>query len=100
MGKIYVDKIWLKGKKLFAQAENGVTVSYDLSQFKGFRNASPEQMQHYTILNDTSIYWPALDEDMNLEGMFYDNHQCQLTPTEDSVVFRPMLEPNESATEH
>lgn len=33
------------------------------------------------------LYRPELDEDINLEGMSYDNHLCSLSPSEDTVVY-------------
>lgn len=87
MAKIYVDKIWIDGKTLYAMAESGDIAQYDLTQFKGFRNATQKQLDDFEVVSPSSIYWPSLDEDINLEGMFYDNHLCKLTPTEDGVVY-------------
>ena len=56
---------------------------------RGFRHASPSQLGNFTVVNDKDIHWPDLGEDINLEGMLYDNHLCLLTATEDSVLYRP-----------
>ncbi len=94
-----VIQIWLDHKSLFAKTDNGLVASYDLSKFKGFQNATDEQLSHYVVLRGKDVYWPQLDEDINLEGMFYDNHLCPLTPTEDSVVYHPVPESGDFAAE-
>lgn len=85
----------LRGGLLYAETEKGERAVYDLKKFKGFRNASPEQLRHFTIIGGCDLHWPDLDEDINLEGMLYDNGLCQLTKTEDSVVYRPVSESND-----
>lgn len=99
MNKINVTRIWLSGHTLFAESENGDTASYDLSVFKGFRNATPSQIDDFKVIGGKDIYWPQLDEDINLEGLFFDNNLCQLTPSEDSVVYRPLHEDSECVAE-
>lgn len=99
MAKYYVTRIWTDRTNLYAETDRGEVAMYDLSKFKGFRKASPEQLRHFVVLGEKDIYWPQLDEDVNLEGLFYDNHICPLTPTEDSVVYRPAPEGNDCLAE-
>ena len=99
MSKLYVVRIWIDNGSLYAMADNGKVASYDLSEFKGFRTANSKQIHNYIVLNGSDVHWPDLDEDINLEGMFYDNHLCQLTPSEDSVVYRPLPENQDCVAE-
>lgn len=87
MKKLIVTRIWIDGNSLYAETDNGKTASYDLSAFRGFKDAQPSQLMNFEVINGNCIHWSELDEDINLEGMFHDNHFCQLTPTEDSVVY-------------
>ncbi|HCJ47013.1 MAG: DUF2442 domain-containing protein [Prevotella sp.] len=89
MDKLYITRIWLDGHHLYAMTESGEIADYDLSTMRGFRHASPSQLGNFTVVNDKDIHWPDLGEDINLEGMLYDNHLCLLTATEDSVLYRP-----------
>ena len=79
----------MDGHHLYAMTESGEIADYDLSTMRGFRHASPSQLGNFTVVNDKDIHWPDLGEDINLEGMLYDNHLCLLTATEDSVLYRP-----------
>lgn len=99
MGNIYVTRIWIEGHHLYAATDKGLEAKYDLSKFKGFRNATQNQLNDFTVLGGHDIHWNELDEDINLEGMFYDNNLCQLTDTEDSVVYRPVPESNDCVAE-
>lgn len=89
MDKLQVTRIWILGGRLYAETTSGKEASYDLGRFRGLRNATPKQLRNFKIIGGKDIYWPELDEEINLEGMFYDNDLCHLTETEDSVVFRP-----------
>lgn len=89
MDRLYVTKVWIDNGRLFAETDHGVRASYDLANyFKGFRHATPSQIGNYKV-DRNGIHWPELDEDINFEGMFHDNHLCQLTAEEDSVVYKP-----------
>lgn len=99
MGKLYVTQLRVDHKCLFARTDEGLTASYDLSRIRGFRNATPDQLDHFVVVDGKDVYWPQLDEDINLEGMFYDNHLCPLTPTEDSVVYCHTAEGEDYAAE-
>ena len=46
-----------------------------------------QNLKDFQIVGNKSVYWPELDEDINLEGMFYDNHLCALSSSEDNVVY-------------
>ena len=98
MNILYVTRIWVDNGRLYAMTDNGLTATYNLSEFKGFKDATPQQLQHFVVEYD-DIHWPELDEDINLEGMFYDNHLCNLTETEDSVVYRPLPESHDCVAE-
>ena len=87
MDKIIVNKIWVDGQTLHAVSSTGMEASYDLHRFKGFRHATKQQIDDFQIVGEKSVYWPELDEDINLEGMFYDNHLCSLSPSEDNVIY-------------
>lgn len=87
MSKIFVNRVWVDGQILHAVSTTGEEASYNLQQFKGFRHASNDQIKDFQIIGNKSVYWPELDEDINLEGMFYDNHLCALSPSEDNVVY-------------
>lgn len=89
MDKLQVARIWILDGKLYAETTSGKEASYDLLRFKGLRNATSKQLRNFKIIGGKDIYWPELDEEINLEGMFYDNNLCPLTETEDSVVFHP-----------
>ena len=89
MDKLYITRIWLDGHHLFALTESGETANDELSTMRGFSNASHSQLGSFPLVNGKDIHWPDLDEDINLEGMLYDNHLCLLTATEDSVLYRP-----------
>lgn len=99
MSKEYVTRIWVEGTHLYALTKQGKTASYNLASFKGFRRATPQQLRNFVVLNGTDIHWPDLDEDINLEGMLYDNGLCPLTETEDSVVYRPIPEGHDCVAE-
>lgn len=98
MGKKYVTRVWVNEGRLFASTEDGITATYDLSTIKGFEHATPQQLQHF-VVEEKGIHWPELDEDINLEGMFYDNHLCELTESEDSVIYRPISEIHDCVAE-
>jgi hypothetical protein len=89
---IYVVKVWIENGCLWAETDKGTIAKYELSRFEGLRHATEKQLQSFVIQDKKNISWPELDEEINLEGMFYDNGFCQLTPTEDSVCFRPIPE--------
>lgn len=92
MDRHYVTRLWTDNGKLYAETDNGIIATCDLrKEFKGFRNATNPQINNFEISLD-GIYWPDLDEDVNLESMFHDNNLCQLTSGEDSVVYRPAPE--------
>ncbi len=95
---IYVVKIWIDKDNLYAESDSGKVAFYKLSKFKGFK-ASQDQLKNFKVLGGKDIYWPELDEDINLEGLFYDNGLCPLTDTEDSVIYRPVPESNEYVAE-
>lgn len=99
MKQLYVSTVWVDGGRLYAATTDGKIASYNLEDFKGFRNATRKQMENFEVINGNDIHWPELDEDINLEGMFYDNHLCALTPSEDSVVYRPMPESHDCVAE-
>lgn len=71
---------------LYAIADNGMTARYALKDLKFLDKASDHERHNFT-LSFLGIHWPDLDEDINFEGMFYDNGLCKLTPGEDSVVY-------------
>lgn len=98
MDKLYITCVWLDGHQLFAMTEGRKTASYDLSTMRGFRHATPAQLANF-IVNGKDIHWPDLDEDINLEGMLYDNHLCALTDTEDSAVYRPAQQSHDCVAE-
>lgn len=98
MSKLYVTRVWVDNGHLYAMTDSGKTATYDLSKFKGFKNATPQQLQHF-VVEEEGIHWPELDEDINLEGLFYDNHLCNLTESEDSVVYRPLPEAHDCVAE-
>lgn len=98
MNKIYVARVWMDGDMLIASTADGMTAKYDLSKLKGFKHATPQQLNNFVVEGE-GIHWPELDEDINLEGMFYDNHLCDLTATEDSVIYRPLPEDCHCAAE-
>lgn len=89
MNKLYITKIWIDNGVLYAQTDKGATASYNLKRFRSFRNATDDQIQNYEVVGKSGLRWPELDEDINLEGMLYDNNLCPLTRTEDSVEYRP-----------
>lgn len=72
-------------------SEDGREAKYDFCRFHALALATPKQRNNYRITY-SEIVWPELDEEINLEGMFYDNGLCTLTPNEDSVVYLPQME--------
>lgn len=90
MKKLYVTRVWVDNDHLYAMTDNGSTATYDLKKFRGFKDATPQQLQHF-VVEDEGIHWPELDEDINLEGMFYDNHLCSLTETEFIVHYQKAM---------
>ncbi len=89
---IYITKIWIDFDNVFAKTDDGKIAKYAFKDFPSLKEASRAQRENFTI-SHCAIHWPELDEDINLEGMLYDNGICNLTDTEDSVEYRPDLEP-------
>lgn len=98
MDKLFITRVWLDGHQLFAMTEGGKTAHYDLSTMRGFRHATPAQLANF-VVDGKDIHWPDLDEDINLEGMLYDNHLCALTDTGDSAVYRPAPQSHDCVAE-
>ena len=99
MDRRYVTNIWVDKGCLYAETNEGKIASYDLKkEFPGFRHATQQQMHNFQV-GYAGIHWPDLDEDINLESMFYDNHLCQLTRGEDSVIYRPIPESHDIVAE-
>ena len=98
MDKLYITRDWLDGHQLLAKTEGRKTAHYDLYTMRGFRHATPAQLANF-VVNGKDIHWPDLDEDINLEGMLYDNHLCALTDTEDSAVYRPAPQSHDCVAE-
>lgn len=92
MSKLYVKSIWVDDGRLFAEAYSGARASYDLSRFKEFRHATTAQMADFEVIGGKYVHWPQLEADINLEGMFFDNHLCPLTEAGNSVVYAPVPE--------
>lgn len=92
MNLLRVTKIWVSNGKLYAETDDGKTAYYPLSKFKSLAKASASEQKNFIIVDAKDIVWPKLDEQINLEGMFYDNHLCRLTPEEDSVIYSPIEE--------
>lgn len=97
--RLYVTRVWTDNGELYAETDNGITATYDLrKEFKGFRNATASQIDNFEV-SWCGIHWSDLNEDINLESMFHDNHLCQLTRGEDSVVYRPIPESHDVVAE-
>lgn len=91
MAKHIVTSIWIDGDELLARTAEGRTAHYNLKAFPSLATASQQQREQFTV-SRCAIHWPALNEDINLEGMLYDNGLCTLTANEDSVEYHPELE--------
>lgn len=92
MNLLRVTKIWVSDGKLYAKTDSGETAFYPLSKFKSLAKAPASEQKNFIIVDAKNIVWPKLDEEINLEGLFFDNHLCELTPEEDSVIYSPIEE--------
>ena len=55
-------------EKFWVDLSDGRTLGVPLSWFPRLRRATPEQRERFEI-GPTGLHWPALDEDISLDGL-------------------------------
>lgn len=70
----YVDSppitVKIKSGKISVTLEDGREISNPLEWFPWLANATPQQQENYELL-PYSIYWPDLDEGLDIQGMLH-----------------------------
>ena len=64
-----VQKIWITPTDVWIRTADGREACEHFADYKGLRNASPEQRANYTT-SPFGIHWEHLDEDLCYEGFF------------------------------
>lgn len=78
MLKHRVKRVWTDDKAVYAETYDGLTASYNFSEWKRLADATPEQRNNF-YLTYSGIHWPEIDEDLSFEGMFASCGLCSLT---------------------
>lgn len=66
-----IEKVWFDDENIYIRISDGTQKSHPLRWFERLWNASPEQREQFELSKwQDSIHWPALDEDLSLEGFF------------------------------
>ena len=66
-----IEKIWFDSDNIYIQTNVGHIIGNPLSWYPRLQNATQEQrIDYYIGLNNESIHWKELDEDLSLEGFF------------------------------
>ena len=85
MRQMKIAKVWVDATHVYAETTDGMRAGYAFSDWKRLAEAYNEQRSDF-YLSYYGIHWPQIDEDLSFEGMFRDNHLCELN-NEDSVVY-------------
>lgn len=86
MLKHRVKRVWTDDKAVYAETYDGLTASYNFSEWKRLADATPEQRNDF-YLTYSGIHWKDIDEDLSFEGMFASEGLCSNTVCEDSVYY-------------
>jgi len=80
-----IEKVWFDDGNIYILTNDGTQKSHPLRWFDRLWNATPEQRARYELSSwGDSIHWPALDEDLSLEG-FYTFNKDEIEKQENEV---------------
>ena len=81
-----IEKVWFDDENIYILVSDGTQKSHPLRWFERLWNATPEQREQYELSKwHDSIHWPALDEDLSLEG-FYTFNKDEIEKQENEVA--------------
>ncbi len=86
MKRLQIDKVWVDDHAVYASTTDGKQASYEFNLWPRLRDASQAQRAQFE-LSYSGIHWPAIDEDLSFEGMFYNAGLCSLSAGEDNVYY-------------
>ena len=80
-----IERIWLTDDAVWIRTADGREACEKFYDYPRLRYATKEQRANYEA-DEYGLHWEDIDEDLSFEGMFRDNHLCELN-NEDSVVY-------------
>jgi len=69
-GQLPVVKVWISEDALTLDLTDGRSISIPLAWYPRLLNGTPEERANWEWIGDNEgIHWPALDEDISVEGV-------------------------------
>jgi hypothetical protein len=72
-----IERVWFDNDNIYVVTDSAHTIGNPLIWFKRLSNATAEERNNYELGPfGESIHWPAIDEDLSLEGFSILNSSC------------------------